>query len=46
MARPIAPREMHHKKIIDPNNIDDPLNMVRDKVEGQQTDDILTFYEV
>ena len=46
MARPIAPREMHHKKIIDPNNIDDPLNMVRDKVEGQQADDILTFYEV
>ena len=45
MARPIAPREMHHKAYIDPDNVDDPLNMIRDK-QNEQNKDIFTFYDL
>lgn len=31
MERPIAPREKHTAKVIDVNNIEDPLNMIRDQ---------------
>lgn len=31
MARPIKPREKHTAREIDVNNIDDPLNMIRDQ---------------
>lgn len=31
MARPIKPRIKHTEKVIDVNNIDDPLNMIRDQ---------------
>ena len=46
MARPIAPREMNHKRFIDPDNVDDPLNMVRDKAKSDKDDGIFTFYDL
>ena len=34
MARPISPRENHMQTRIDHNNVDDPLNMIRDANTG------------
>ena len=31
MERPIAPREKHTAKVMDINNVEDPLNMIRDQ---------------
>lgn len=36
MARPIAPREKSERKVIDLDNTEDPLNMIRDKVEEER----------
>ena len=38
MARPIGPREKTTKKKIDVDNIDDPLNMIRDQRQPQRYD--------